>query len=97
MRSLILAAIGIALASPAAIADGMNLAGSLWRCTRASDQSQFVIAFYPGGGVGGGELENSAVSPYIIDASRTRPGEWPGQWEQTGQRFIWAFPDELSE
>jgi hypothetical protein len=34
------------------------------------------------------------VSPYIFDASRTKPGEWPGNWEQTGQRFTWAFPDQ---
>jgi hypothetical protein len=34
------------------------------------------------------------VSPYIFDASRTKPGEWPGQWEQTDQRFTWAFPDQ---
>jgi hypothetical protein len=34
------------------------------------------------------------VSPYIFDASRTKPGEWPGKWEQTGQRFTWAFPDQ---
>ncbi|MBB3020789.1 hypothetical protein FHR70_003877 [Microvirga lupini] len=91
MRGLPLAAIGIALASPTAIADGMSLAGSLWRCTRASDQSQFVVTFYPGGGVGGGEMEGSEVSPYVFDASRTKPGEWPGHWEQTGQRFTWAF------
>ncbi len=63
--------------APAAVADGMSLAGSLWQCTRSTDQSQFVITFYPGGGVGGGELENGEVSPYIFDASRTRPGEWP--------------------
>ena len=53
----------------------MSLAGSLWQCTRATDQSQFVITFYPGGGVGGGEFENGEVSPYIFDASRTNPGE----------------------
>jgi hypothetical protein len=93
MRSLLLAAIGYALVSPAAMADGLSLAGSLWRCTRASDQSQFVITFYPGGGVGGGEFENGEVSPYIFDASRTKPREWPGRWEQTDQRFTWAFPD----
>jgi hypothetical protein len=93
MRGLLLAAMGIALASPTAIADGMSLAGSLWQCTRASDQSQFVITFYPGGGVGGGEFENDEVSPYIFDSSRTKPGEWPGRWKQTGQRFTWAFPD----
>jgi hypothetical protein len=94
MRSLLLAAIGIVLVSPTAVADGMSLAGSLWQCTRSTDRSQFVITFYPGGGVGGGEFENDEVSPYIFDASRTKPGEWPGQWEQTGQLFIWAFPDQ---
>ncbi len=65
MQSLLLAAISYALASAAAMADGMSLAGSLWQCTRATDQSQFVMTFYPGGGVGGGEFENSEVSPYI--------------------------------
>jgi hypothetical protein len=94
MRSFLLAAIGIGLASPPAIADSGSLAGSLWECTRASNRSQFVITFYPGGGVGGGELENDEVSPYIFDASKTKPGEWPGRWEQTGQRFTWAFPDQ---
>ncbi|KFG71060.1 hypothetical protein [Microvirga sp. BSC39] len=94
MRRLLLAAMGIALASPPATADGLSLAGSIWQCTRASDRSQFVITFYPGGGVGGGELENDEVSPYIFDASRTKPGEWPGRWKQTGQRFTWAFPDQ---
>lgn len=34
------------------------------------------------------------MSPYIFDASRTKPGEWPGRWEQTGQSFTWAFPDQ---
>ena len=94
MRALLLAAIGSVVLSPAAVADGMSLAGSLWQCARSSDQSQFVITFYPGGGVGGGEFENDEVSPYIFDASRTKAGEWPGQWEQTGQRFTWAFPDQ---
>lgn len=94
MKSLLLAAIGIVLASPTTIADGVSLAGSLWQCTRASDRSQFVITFYPGGGVGGGEFENGEVSPYIFDASRTKPGEWPGKWEQMGQRFTWSFPDQ---
>jgi hypothetical protein len=28
-------------------ADSASLAGSLWRCTRASDQSQFVIEVAP--------------------------------------------------
>jgi hypothetical protein len=94
MRALLLAALGISLVPSAVRADGLNLAGLLWQCTRSSDQSQFVITFYPGGGVGGGELQNGEVSPYIFDASRTKPGEWPGKWEQTGRRFTWAFPDQ---
>jgi hypothetical protein len=94
MRGLLLGALGIVLMSPAALSDGISLAGTLWRCTRAKDQSQSVITFYPGGGVGGGELENDEVSPYIFDASRTKAGEWPGKWTQAGQRFTWAFPDQ---
>ncbi len=94
MRALLLAALGISLVPSAVRADGLNLAGSLWQCTRSNNQSQFVITFYPGGGVGGGELQNGEVSPYIFDASRTKPGEWPGKWEQTGRRFTWAFPDQ---
>jgi hypothetical protein len=94
MRRLLLAALGIVPLSPVAVADGVSLTGSLWQCTRITDQSQFVITFYPGGGVGGGELEEGEVSPYIFDASRTKPGEWPGQWEQAGQRFTWTFPDQ---
>src|SRR4051812_2039172 len=94
MRALLLAAIRIVLVPSAVVADGMSLAGSLWQCTRSSDQSQFVITFYPEGGVGGGELENDEVSPYIFDASRTKPGEWPGKWEQIGERFTWVFPDQ---
>ncbi|WP_262299416.1 hypothetical protein [Microvirga sesbaniae] len=34
------------------------------------------------------------MSPYIFDASRTKPGEWPGKWRQLGQRFTWLFPDQ---
>jgi hypothetical protein len=94
MRSFLLATFGVVLASSTAAADGVSLAGSLWQCTRVSDRSLFVITFYPGGGVGGGELENDEVSPYIFDASRTKPGEWPGKWEQMGQRFTWSFPDQ---
>jgi hypothetical protein len=94
VQRLLLAVIGIVLVAPAAVADGMSLAGSLWQCTRSTDQSQFVITFYPGGEVGGGELQNNEVSPYIFDASRTKPGEWPGIWEQTGERFTWMFPDQ---
>jgi hypothetical protein len=93
MRALVGISTMLVLLSMEAAADGASLAGSLWRCTRASDQSQFVITFYPGG-VGGGELQDEEVSPYIFDASRTKPGEWPGQWEQTGQRFTWTFPDQ---
>jgi len=94
MRRVLLAVLGLVLVPPAAVADGMSLAGSLWQCTRSTDRSQFVITFYPGGGVGGGEFENGEVSPYIFDASRTKPGEWPGHWEQTGELFIWTFPDQ---
>ena len=39
-------------------------------------------------------MENNEVSPYIFDASQTKSGEWPGKWEQTGQRFTWVFPDQ---
>jgi hypothetical protein len=84
----------LVLLSAGAAADGTSLAGSLWRCSRASDQSQFVIAFYPGGGVGGGELQEGEVSPYIFDASRVKESEWPGRWEQKGRRFTWRFPDQ---
>jgi len=95
MRGLLsLVAVIASFGSCAALADGMSLAGSLWRCTRATDQSQFVITFYPSGGVGGGELAEGEVNPYIFDASRTQPGEWPGKWKQSGQRFTWAFPDQ---
>ncbi|WP_244610335.1 hypothetical protein [Microvirga pakistanensis] len=94
MRGFLLAAIRIVFGPAATLADGLSLAGSLWQCTRSTDQSQFVITFYPGGGGGGGELENNEVSPYIFDASRTKPGEWPEQWEQTGQRFTWKVPDQ---
>jgi hypothetical protein len=94
MRGFLLAAIGLALVSPTAFADGTTLAGSLWHCTRATDQSQFVITFYPGGGVGGGEFQDGEVSPCIFDALRVKEGEWPGKWQQTGQRFTWAFPDQ---
>jgi len=52
MRSFLLASIGTVLASPTVIADGLGLASSLWRCTRASDRSQFIITFYTGRGVG---------------------------------------------
>jgi hypothetical protein len=94
MRALVGISTMLVLLSMGASADGANLAGSLWRCTRTSDQSQFVITFYPGGGVGGGELQDEEVSPYIFDASRTKAGEWPGRWQQSGRRFLWSFPDQ---
>jgi hypothetical protein len=50
MRSLLLGAIGSVLGASSTLADGMSLACSLWQCTRSSDQSQFVITFYPSGG-----------------------------------------------
>jgi hypothetical protein len=81
------------LVSPTAFADGTTLAGSLWHCTRATDQSQFVITLNSGG-VGGGEFQNGEVSPYNFEASWTKSGEWPGRWDQTGRRFTWAFPDQ---
>ncbi len=43
MKCILLAAIGIFVMPPIALADGVSLAGSLWRCTRASDQSQPVL------------------------------------------------------
>lgn len=94
MRALLGAGAMLVLLSAGAAADGTSLAGSLWRCTRASDHSQFVIAFYPGGGVGGGEMQDGEVSPYIFDASRVKEGQWPGHWQQKGRRFTWRFPDQ---
>ena len=97
MRALLTVGIALLVVSPGALADGVSLAGSLWRCTRANDRSQFVITFYPGGGVGGGELQDGEVSPYIFDASHMKEGEWPGRWQHTGQRFTWSFPDQHME
>jgi hypothetical protein len=92
MRGFLLAAIGSALISAAAFANGTNLAGSLWHCTRAIDQSHFVITFYPGGGVGGGEFQNDEVSPYIFDASRTKPGGVAREVGPDGPAFHMDFP-----
>jgi hypothetical protein len=78
MRGFLTVMIGIVVVSSAALADGMSLAGSLWHCTRATDQSQFVITFYPGGGVGGGEFQNDEVSPYIFDPLGQSRGNGPG-------------------
>lgn len=97
MKALLSAGVVLVLMSVGAHADGTSLAGTLWRCSRATDRSQFVITFYPGGGVGGGELQNGEVSPYIFDASNMREGEWPGRWDQKGQRFTWSFPDQHME
>jgi hypothetical protein len=97
MRALLRASAALILVCPGALADGTSLAGSLWQCSRASDRSQFVITFYPGGGVGGGEVQNGEVSPYIFDALRTKQGEWPGRWEQKKERFTWSFPDQRME
>jgi hypothetical protein len=97
MRALLGAGLAILLAAQGAYADGFALAGSLWQCTRATDRSRFVITFYPGGGVGGGEFEKGEVSPYGFDASRVKESEWPGHWDQTGERFTWSFPDQKKE
>jgi len=97
MRILAGVVLVAALASDAALADGFNLAGSYWQCSRASDLTQFVIAFYPGGGVGAGELRRGVISPYIFDATNVRDDEWPGQWEQNGDQFTWRFPDHNKE
>jgi len=97
MRALLSAGIVLLLAAPGALADGANLTNSLWECTRESDRSVFVITFYPGGGVGGGEFQDGEVSPYVFDASRAKAGEWPGRWEQKGQQFTWSFPDQNME
>jgi hypothetical protein len=97
MRVFSSLAAALLLMSSDALADSASLAGSLWRCTRATDRSQFVITFYPGGGVGGGELEGGKVSPYIYDASATKEGEWPGRWTQSQDRFSWSFPDQQME
>ncbi len=97
MRVLPSLAFALLLISSDALAENASLAGSLWRCTRDTDRSQFVITFYPGGGVGGGELQKGEVSPYIYDASTTREGEWPGRWSQSQERFSWSFPDQQME
>jgi len=97
MKALLSAGVVLVLISSGSHADGTSLAGSLWQCTRATDQSQFVIAFYPGGGVGGGELQDGKVSPYVFDATYVKEGEWPGRWDQKGQGFTWSFPDHHME
>jgi len=97
MRVLLFAGIALSLLLSGALADGTSLSGSLWLCTRTTDRSQFVITFYPGGGVGGGEMQDGEVSPYVFDASRTKEGEWPGRWDQKDLRFSWSFPDQHME
>jgi hypothetical protein len=99
LPSLVLSSLAAALLLMpfGALADSMSLADTLWRCTRSTDRSQFVITFYQGGGVGGGELESGEVSPYIYDTSATREGEWPGRWTQSQESFTWSFPDQQME
>jgi len=94
LKTLLGAAVTAGLSPAAALADGMTLAGSMWSCVRERDNSQFLIVFYPDGGVGGGEMERGEVSPYVFDASRTQDGRWPGRWSQTGESFTWEFPDQ---
>lgn len=94
MKRLSGAILATFLASSGALADGANLTRTMWTCTRARDGSQFLIAFYPGGGVGGGEMERREVSPYVFDASRTPSGSWPGAWTLTDPNFTWEFPDQ---
>ncbi|MBZ6078765.1 hypothetical protein [Microvirga puerhi] len=94
LKSLPCSAVAVILTMTGALANGPTLAGSLWNCTRARDGSQFLIAFYPDGGVGGGEIDRSVVSPYVFDASRTKPDQWPGRWSETGENFTWDFPDQ---
>jgi hypothetical protein len=40
-----------------------------------------MIIFYPGGGVGGGEMQDGEVSPYVFDASGVKAGERLGRWD----------------
>jgi hypothetical protein len=94
MRVLFGVGLALLVQSSGALADGISLAGSLWQCNRASDKSRFVITFYPGGGVGGGEVQDGEVSPYVYDATNRKEREWPGRWEQIGQSFTWSFPDQ---
>lgn len=82
------------LMAPEAMAESASLSGSLWLCTRASDHSQFMIAFYAGGGVGGGAIQAGEVSPYVFDASGMAEDQWPGRWQQQESRFTWEFPDQ---
>jgi len=97
LKALLAVGIGSMLPSQVAMADGMSLAGSFWRCTRAADKSQFIIAFYPGGGVGGGDLQDGKVIPYIFDATNMKDDEWPGRWDAKGNTFRWSFPDQNLE
>ncbi|MDF2811105.1 MAG: hypothetical protein K0S56_2136 [Microvirga sp.] len=87
-------ALFLTLPAAAAAADGGSLSGTLWHCSRASDQSRFVMVFHADGGVGGGEIHNGAVSPYLFDTSRAQAGRWPGSWDEREDRFRWTFPDQ---
>jgi hypothetical protein len=44
--------------------------------------------------VGGGELQDEEVSPYIFDSSPVKESEWPGCWQQSDRRSLWSFPDQ---
>jgi len=97
IKTMLVVGMGFMLPIQESRADGISLAGSLWRCTQAADKSQLIIAFYPGGGVGGGEIRDGKVFPYIFDATNIKEGEWPGRWEAKGKEFRWSFPDQNME
>ncbi|KAB0267863.1 hypothetical protein [Microvirga brassicacearum] len=94
MNRLPAAIVALFLTLPAGAANGASLSDTLWHCSRASDQSRFVIVFHADGGVGGGEIQNGAVSPYLFDTSRAPAGRWRGSWEEREGRFRWTFPDQ---
>jgi len=81
-------------AAPAQAAKDAPLSGTYWLCKRATDASQFLIAFFPGGGVGGGEIDGEEVIPYIYAAASPQKDGWPGEWTQKGRDFDWRLPDQ---
>jgi hypothetical protein len=75
MRARIGISTMLVLLSAGASADGISLAGSLWRCTRASDRSQFVITFY-------------LDLPRTLDHGRTEfPASWPHRLAEGADGF----------
>jgi len=46
------------------------------------------------GGVGGGEIQNGAVSPYLFDKSPAPSGRWPGSWNEREDPFRPTFLDQ---